>query len=86
MQNASTAKDDRGRSVIPDQVFAKKYGVNTVFGMGGSYVDGTLAVAVFFTTEQLERMVVDRYPSLIGNFKMATADLMSEGRIFEEPK
>ncbi len=83
VQNASTAKDDRGRSVIPDQVFANKHGVNTVFGMGGSYVDGTLAVAVFFTTEMLERMVVDRYPSLIGNFKMATADLVSEGRIFD---
>ncbi len=83
VQNASTARDERGRSVIPEQTFAQKYGVNTVFGMGGSYVEGTLAVAVFFTTELLERRVVDRYPSLIGNFKMSTATLMSNGRIFD---
>jgi hypothetical protein len=81
--DAQSACDTKGRSIIADRDFVRTFGVRTVFGMGGAYVDGTLVIAIVFTTELLERLVVDRFPSLISNFKMATSTLLSGRRIFE---
>ncbi|MBK7860754.1 MAG: hypothetical protein IPJ65_19555 [Archangiaceae bacterium] len=80
--DAASAKDSQGRWVIPARDFAEQRGVRTVFGMGGSYVDGTLVVAICFCSELLERQVVDRFPSLISSFKMGTASLVSSGHVF----
>ena len=71
--DAITAIDDRGRYIIPARDFVTRHGVRTVFGMGGAYLDGTLAVAIVFTSELLDRVMVGRFPSFIANFKMATA-------------
>lgn len=81
--DAATAVDSRGRLVIPSREFVRKYGVRTVFGMGGSYYDGTLAVAIFFTTEKLERLVADRFGSFISTFKSRTTRLQQAGSVFE---
>jgi hypothetical protein len=81
--DAQSACDTMGRSIIADRDFVRTFGVRTVFGMGGAYLDGTLVIAIVFTTELLERLMVDRFPSLISNFKMATSRLLSGGRIFE---
>jgi hypothetical protein len=35
------------------------------------------------TSEKIPQLIVDRFPSLICNFKMATAKLVEERRIFE---
>jgi hypothetical protein len=57
--------------------------VGSVFGMGGAYLDGTLAVAVFFTDEKsLDSPFADRFASLISTFKMATSKLLADGRIY----
>ncbi len=80
--DARTMVDSQGRSVISATPFVTRYGVRGVFGMGGAYLDGSLAVAVIFTNEVLERLTVDKFPSLIGNFKMATSKLVSAGKIF----
>ena len=82
--DAATAVDRRDRYVIPDQAFVAKYDIHTVFGMGGAYVDGTLVVGILFTTEKLERFLADRFPSLIGNFKIATTKLIEQRRIFND--
>jgi hypothetical protein len=82
VSDALTAIDSRGRFVIPARDFVTTYGVRTVFGMGGAYVDGTLAVCVFFTDELVDSVVVDRFPSLISNFKMGTAPLLAQGHIY----
>jgi hypothetical protein len=82
--DAPTALDGQGRHIIPAQDFVRRYEVSTVFGMGGAYLDGTLAVTVLFTTETLQRPVVDRFPSVISNFKMATTELLSKGRLFQD--
>ena len=71
-----------GRQIVADSAFVRENGIKTVFGMGGAYVDGTLAVMIVFCNEPLERMVVDRYGSFISSFKMATASLLASGRIF----
>jgi hypothetical protein len=83
VDDAQSATDSRGSYVIPARGFVKDHAIRTVFGMGGAYVNGTLAVAIAFTTELLDRATVDRYPSLIANFKMATAQLLRQNRIYE---
>lgn len=79
--DAKTATDG-ARLIIADRDFVSRYDVHTVFGMGGAYNDDVLAIAIVFTTESIERLVADRYPSLISNFKMATASLVSRGEVF----
>jgi hypothetical protein len=79
---ASTARDDAGRAIIPARDFIDAHRIATVFGMGGAYVDGTLAVAILFTQEPLDRAVPDRFASFISTFKMATASLLQSGAIY----
>jgi hypothetical protein len=81
--DATTAMDAQGRYVIADRTFVERYAIRTVFGMGGAYVDGTLVTSLIFSTEKIPQLIVDRFPSLISNFKMATAKLVEERRIFE---
>ena len=80
--DAPTMVDTEGRAVISALPFVTQNRIRTVFGMGGAYVDGTLAVAVVFTDERLERLVVERFPSLISNFKMASGELLADRRLF----
>jgi hypothetical protein len=79
---AASSVDSAGRHIVPAHDFVAKHGIRTVFGMGGAYVDGTLAVMVVFCDEALERAVVDRFASFISSFKMATAALQAEESIF----
>ncbi|MET0792165.1 MAG: hypothetical protein ABW061_11645 [Polyangiaceae bacterium] len=80
--DAAAALDEEGRKIIPSQDFVSEHRVRTVFGMGGAYADGTLVATVLFTTEVLPKDVVDRFPSVISNFKMATEDLLAQGKVF----
>jgi hypothetical protein len=83
--DAATAIDTQGRYVIADRSFVERYAIRTVFGMGGAYMDGTLVTSLIFSTRQIPQLIVDRFPSLISNFKMATAKLIEERRIFSDP-
>jgi hypothetical protein len=80
--DAQTATDEQGRRVIANQPFVERYGVRTVFGMGGAYVDGTLAVAILFSREALALSTVDRFGSFISNFKIATMRLVMGGHLY----
>jgi hypothetical protein len=82
--DAMTAVDSRGRYVIADRTFVEKQGIRTVFGMGGAYMDGTLVTTLVFVADRIPQLQVDRFPSLISNFKMATAKLAEEGRFFSD--
>jgi hypothetical protein len=83
VDDAQSARDALGRPIIPAQDFVAEHAIRTVFGMGGAYVHGQLVVAIMFCTELLDRLVVDRFPSLISNFKMATAPLIESQSIYE---
>ena len=83
VDEAQTARDSQGRPIIPAMGFVQRYGIHTVFGMGGAYVDGTLVATVLFTRASLDRLAADRFPNLISNFKMTTAALLKAKRIFE---
>jgi hypothetical protein len=80
--DARTARDERGRAIIPAQDFVEAHGIATVFGMGGAYVDGTLVAAVLFCQEHLDKLRVERFQSFISTFKMATAQLLQAGKIY----
>jgi hypothetical protein len=82
--DAETSSDELGRHVIPGRDFVAANDVHTVFGMGGAYTDGTLVVAIAFTSERLDTLSIDRFPSLISNFKMATALLQRTGCIYTD--
>ena len=43
---------------------------------------GTLSISIFSCAEPLERLEVDRFLSLISNFKMATAKLVACGELY----
>jgi hypothetical protein len=83
VEDAAQACDARGRYIISSRDFARQHGVRTVFGMGGAYLDGTLVVAILFCSEVLQRSVVDRFPSFIGSFKIATAQLAAKRLLFD---
>ncbi len=85
VSDAQTTVDKEGRFVIASRDFVEKNAVRSVFGMGGSYVNGELAVAIVFTRELMNEADVDRYTSLISSFKMATSALMSKDRIYAGP-
>lgn len=82
--DAATAVDTQGRYIIADRSFVERYTIRTVFGMGGAYPDGTLVTSLIFSTQKIPQLIVDRFPSLISNFKMATTKLVEARRIFNQ--
>lgn len=80
--DALTTVSAEGRLIIGAADFARAYGVRSVFGMGGAYVNGTLAAAIIFTNEELTRVVAERFSTLIAAFKLATAPHVQNGRLF----
>jgi len=80
--DAEASCDELGRHVIPGRDFVAAHDVHTVFGMGGAYSDGSLAVAIAFTSERLAAPSVDRFSSLISNFKIATGELQRTGKVY----
>jgi hypothetical protein len=82
--DAPEAVDAKGRAIIPAQDFVRRHSVRTVFGMGGAYVDGMMVITIIFSQEALPRLTVDRFPSLISNFKMTTAQLAANKTIYAQ--
>ena len=80
--DARTAVDKKGRRIIPAETFVQKHGIHTVFGMGGSYLGGEMAVAIFFCREAVSRETAERFSLLIHEFKRSTTQLVGYGKIF----
>jgi hypothetical protein len=83
VEKASESRDSRGRHIIPSQAFVAEHHIQTVFGMAGSYVDGTMVASISFTAETVKKSTVDRFVSVIANFKMATTSLLLNGRLYD---
>jgi hypothetical protein len=79
--DARTARDDRGRPIIQPE-FVAGHGIESVFGMGGAYLDGSLVTAIMFCAERIERADADRYGSFINSFKLQTLELQRADRIW----
>jgi hypothetical protein len=68
--------------MIAAQDFVSANGVRTVFGTGGSYLNGTVMVLVFFTREEIEKSQAIAFVPLANVFKAATLDPVMNDRIF----
>lgn len=83
VDDAAVTLDDQQRHVIASRDFVMNHHIRTVFGMGGSYVTGEIAIAIIFTTEKLTALEVDRFTTFISTFKMATSDVASARRFLD---
>jgi hypothetical protein len=84
VHDAESARDGRGRRIIPAVEFVSRYGIKTVFGNGGFYPDGTLLSCIVFTREELSRASVERLASLISMLKGETFGLVRTRKLFEK--
>jgi hypothetical protein len=82
VDDASTATDAEGRKIIAAQDFVSKYGVKSVFGAGGAYANGQLAVIVVFCDEPVDRSTAETFLDMASLFKSKTAGLVEAGRTF----
>ncbi len=82
VEDAATARDAKGRLIIPAADFVAAEKVKSVFGMGGSYPDGTVLACIVFTRERLPRAIVERFTSLITMLKGETFAAVLARRFF----
>jgi hypothetical protein len=80
--DARHAVDHQGRHIIAAQDFVTAHNVRTVFGVGGSYMNGTLMTLIFFTREEIDRSQTSALMPLANLFKAATLELVMNGKIF----
>jgi hypothetical protein len=83
VDDAQTAVDSQGRSIITARDFVQEHGVRTVFGFGGAYaITGTFMVTILFTRESMGRAQAQRFMRLANRFKAATMRPVGRGQIF----
>ena len=82
VSDAATAVDSQARKVIPAQDFVTKYGVRTVFGIGGMYMDRMFITLLLFTREDVPRTQAEHFMPLINSVKGATMKLATSGLIY----
>lgn len=84
VENAARAFDTRGRHIIAAQDFVSECGVQSVFGMGGAYSTGQIAVIVAFCRDQISREVAERFVPLAAFLVSKTAAQVEQGKIFND--
>ena len=82
VEDAAEEVDMQGRKIIPAQDFVNNYNIQTVFGSGGPYPNGEMAILIVFSNELLSRNAVMPFLALSDSFKNATAHLAKSGKIF----
>jgi hypothetical protein len=80
--DAFEEKDEMGRHVIAGQDFVKKYGVRSVFGIGGGYEEGAFAVLLVFTRELLDKAKAVAFLPPFNAFRSITTPYTKTGTIF----
>lgn len=82
--NAATEKDAKNRLIIPAQDFVKKYGIKTVCGVGATYSNGAMAVAIAFATRTVTIAATRQLQPLIDAFVSSTTSEVQRGTYFAE--
>jgi hypothetical protein len=80
--DAKLATDEQGRHVIPARDFVEQHDVKSVFGVGGTYADGTLLSLICFTAESIPRAATARYLPVFLQFRASTARALTNKQIF----
>lgn len=85
VEDAATAVDRQGRSIIAAQEFVANYAVRTVFGVGGGYVGTPVYTTIItFCRDHVERTQAEGFRTHIDRFKAETEALAKQSRIFAE--
>ncbi|MCP4108233.1 MAG: pentapeptide repeat-containing protein [Desulfobacteraceae bacterium] len=85
IKDARTEVDKKGKKIIYDQNFVKKYGVRTVFGFADGYIASTTSIVlVIFSQKILDKSFIREYSKYLLNFKMKTIRLESTGNFFSK--
>lgn len=83
VSDAKTELDNQGRKIIASQDFVEKYGVKTVFGIGGCYLGTTkFFTTILFLRETINKELAERFMLQANKFKTSTHELVESGKIF----
>ena len=82
VREATTARDQEGRLIIPAEDFVAENQIKTVFGLGGIYPSGNLFTLIFFTRDILEKSQLADFTPLVPLISANTLHLLRTGRIF----
>lgn len=82
VEQAAGAVDAEGRKVIAAQDFVAEHGVQSVFGIGGTWPDGRLMVLILFCRDRLDRSAAERFTNLAPLFCTCTNRLSAAGEVF----
>jgi hypothetical protein len=82
VEDAAEAADNDGRKIIAVQDFVAKYGVKSVFGIGGAYDGGQLLVVVMFCRDAFSRTTAENFLTLANLFQSQTNALVSGQHVF----
>ena len=84
VENAATAIDSQGRNIIMARDFVADHGIKSVFGVGGAYSTGQIAVIVVFCRDQIPRAIAERFVTLAAFFITKTTPQVERGRVFSD--
>ena len=82
VRDAKTWLDGRNRKIVSAQDFVTAHDIKTVFGLGGSYLNGSFVIMIMFTRETIEQSQAEAFMPLVSTFKTATLSLVMDGAIF----
>ena len=82
VRDAETWLDGRNRKIVAAQDFVTANEIKTVFGLGGSYLNGSFVTMIMFTRETLEQAQAEAFMLLVNTFKTATLSQVMDGAIF----
>ena len=82
IDDATSARDGRGRHIVPAQRFVEEHGVRSVFGFGGRYISGRIMAMIAFSRATLEAHDVRALASIGATFRTATTRHFFDKRIF----
>ncbi len=82
VRDAKTWLDGRNRKIVSAQDFVAAHDIKTVFGLGGSYLNGSFVTMIMFTRETIEQAQAEAFMLLVNTFKTATLHLVMDGAIF----
>lgn len=84
VRDAQTWLDGRNRKIVSAQDFVAAHDIRTVFGLGGSYLNGSFVTMILFTRETVEQSQAEALMLLVNTFKTVTLGLMMNGAIFSQ--
>ncbi len=83
VHDAKSETDNRGRPIISEQDFVRRYGVKSVFGLGGGYIGNPLFfVVIIFLREIISRENAQKFILHVHKFKAATIGHVENNMIY----